>query len=102
MFTLALRFIFLHGAGVISNLLISHSPIWLLLTFPVMFRIVLSPYPKSLNAGIRTYVGMYILTKRFRQDVLENNFGCQRTICSRKDNPTLRDFGYSDNTISKY
>ena len=41
----------------------------------------------------------YVLTERFCQDVLENYFGRQRTICGRKDNPTLRDFGYNDNTI---
>ena len=50
MFTLALRFIFLCGTGVVSILLISPSPIWLPLTFPVMdfvhfvFWIVLSLY----------------------------------------------------------
>ena len=58
MFTLALRFIFLRGTGVVSILLISPSPIWLPLTFHVMdfvhfvFRIVLSLYPKSLNVGL--------------------------------------------------
>ena len=41
----------------------------------------------------------YVLTERFCQDVSENYFGRQRTICGRKDNPTLRDFGYNDNTI---
>ena len=33
----------------------------------------------------------YVITERLCQDALENYFG-------HKDNPTLRDFGYSDNT----
>ena len=41
----------------------------------------------------------YILTERFCQDSLENYFGQQRSLGRRKDNPTLRDFGYNDNTI---
>ena len=41
----------------------------------------------------------YVLTERFCQDALENYFGRQRAIGHRKDNPTLRDFGYNDNTI---
>ena len=47
-----------------------------------------------LNQGVR-----YVLTKRFCQDPLDNYFGRQRAICHRKDNPSLRDFGYNDNTI---
>ena len=64
MFTLALRFIFLRGTGVVPILLISPSPIWLQLTFPVMdfvhfvFRIVLSLYPKSLNVGLSLWPHM--------------------------------------------
>nr|XP_047126212.1 uncharacterized protein LOC124807816 [Hydra vulgaris]XP_047126213.1 uncharacterized protein LOC124807816 [Hydra vulgaris]XP_047126214.1 uncharacterized protein LOC124807816 [Hydra vulgaris]XP_047126215.1 uncharacterized protein LOC124807816 [Hydra vulgaris]XP_047126216.1 uncharacterized protein LOC124807816 [Hydra vulgaris]XP_047126217.1 uncharacterized protein LOC124807816 [Hydra vulgaris]XP_047126218.1 uncharacterized protein LOC124807816 [Hydra vulgaris]XP_047126219.1 uncharacterized p len=41
----------------------------------------------------------YVLTERFCQDSLENYFGHQRQIGSRKDNPSVRDFGYNDNTI---
>ena len=41
----------------------------------------------------------YVLTERFCQDPLENYFGHQRQIGSRKDNPSVRDFGYNDNTI---
>ena len=41
----------------------------------------------------------YVLTERLCQDDLENYFGRQRAIGGRKDNPTLRDFGYSDNII---
>jgi len=41
----------------------------------------------------------YVLTERFSQDPLENYFGHQRSMGSRKDNPTMRDFGYNDNTI---
>ena len=33
------------------------------------------------------------------QDDLENYFGRQRAICSRKDNPSVKDVGYNDNTI---
>ena len=41
----------------------------------------------------------YILSERFCQDDLENYFGRQRAIGSRRDNPTVRDAGYNDNTI---
>ena len=41
----------------------------------------------------------YVLTERFCQDPLENYFGRQRSMGQRKDNPSLRDFGYNDNTI---
>ena len=41
----------------------------------------------------------YVYTERFCQDPLENYFGRQRAIGSRKDNPSLRAFGYNDNTI---
>jgi len=41
----------------------------------------------------------YVLTERFCQDPLENYFGRQRSLGARKDNPTLRDVGFNDNTI---
>jgi len=41
----------------------------------------------------------YILTERFCQDPLENYFGRQRSLGARKDNPTLRDVGFNDNSI---
>ena len=41
----------------------------------------------------------YVLTERFCQDPLENYFGRQRSMGARKDNPTLRDVGYNNNTI---
>ena len=41
----------------------------------------------------------YILSERFCQDDLENYFGRQRAIGSRRDNSTVRDVGYIDNTI---
>lgn len=41
----------------------------------------------------------YVLTERFCQDDLENYFGQQRAIGRRRDNPTVRDVGYNDNTI---
>ena len=43
----------------------------------------------------------YDLTERFCQDPLENYFGHQRSFGARKDNPSLRDFGFNDNTIRK-
>ena len=41
----------------------------------------------------------YVLTERLCQHPLENYFGRQRSMGHRKDNPTLGDFGYNDNTI---
>ena len=41
----------------------------------------------------------YILTERFSQDPLENYFGKQRSSGARKDNPSVKDFGYNDNAI---
>ena len=41
----------------------------------------------------------YVLTERFCQDPLENNFGRQRSLSSRKDNPSMANFGYNDNVI---
>ena len=41
----------------------------------------------------------YVLTERFCQDPLENYFGRQRSLGSRKDNPSMADFGYNDNAI---
>ena len=41
----------------------------------------------------------YILSERFCQDDLENYFGRQRSIGGRRENPSVRDVGYNDNTI---
>ena len=41
----------------------------------------------------------YVLTKRFCQDPLENYFGHHRPMGYRKENPSLYDVGYNDNTI---
>ena len=41
----------------------------------------------------------YVSTKRFCQDPLENYFGKQRSSAARKDNPSLYDFEYNNNTI---
>ena len=41
----------------------------------------------------------YLLTERFCQDPLENYFGRQRAMGSQKDNPSLQDVGFHDNTI---
>ena len=40
----------------------------------------------------------FILSERFCQDDLENYFGRQRAIGSRKDNPSVKEVGYNDNT----
>ena len=41
----------------------------------------------------------YVLSGKFCQDDLENYFGHQRAIGHRKNNPTVYDTGYNDNTI---
>ena len=41
----------------------------------------------------------YILSELFYQDDLENYFSRQLAIGHRRDNPTVRDAGYNDNTI---
>ena len=41
----------------------------------------------------------FILSERFCQNDLEIIFGRQRAIDSRKDNPSVKDVGYSNNTI---
>ena len=43
--------------------------------------------------------GMFILWSHICQDDLENYFGRQRAIGLRRDNPSLKDVGYNDNTI---
>ena len=40
-----------------------------------------------------------VLTEGFCQDPLENYFGMQRAIGTRKDNPSIRDFGFNDSSI---
>ena len=47
-----------------------------------------------LNNGVK-----YVLSEKFCQDDLENYFGRQRAIGHRRDNPSVRDAGYNDNTI---
>lgn len=41
----------------------------------------------------------FVLTEHFNQDPLENYFGRQRSLGSRKENPSLFDAGYNDNSI---
>ena len=41
----------------------------------------------------------YILSERFCQDNLENYFWRQTAIGSRRDNLTVKDIGYNDNTV---
>ena len=41
----------------------------------------------------------YALKERFCQDPLENYFGQQRAIGARKDNLSIHDFGFNDNSI---
>ena len=38
-------------------------------------------------------------SERFRQDLLENWFGRQRSLGLRKDNLSMVDFGYNNNAI---
>ena len=40
----------------------------------------------------------FVLTERFNQDVLEENFGRHRSIGRRNENPSLYQFGYDSNT----
>ena len=47
-----------------------------------------------LNSGVK-----YVLSEKFCQDDVENDFGRQRAIGRRRDNPTVRDVGYNDNSI---
>lgn len=42
----------------------------------------------------------YVLSEKFMQDVLEDNFGHQRSKGGRSDNPTVQQFGYNDLTIA--
>ena len=41
----------------------------------------------------------FVLTERFCQNPLENWFDKQRSLGSRKDNPSMADFEYNNNTI---
>ena len=41
----------------------------------------------------------YVLTERFCQGILENYFGHQCSPGARRDNPSLRHFGFNDNAI---
>ena len=41
----------------------------------------------------------FVLTERFKQDVLEEYFGRHRGVGRRNDNPDLYQFGYDSNTI---
>ena len=41
----------------------------------------------------------YVLTESFFHDPLENYFGKQRSSGARRNNPSLYDFGYNDNTV---
>ena len=47
-----------------------------------------------INAGVP-----YVLTGKYIQDFLENYFSMQRATGRRKNNPSLYDIGYNDNTI---
>ena len=40
----------------------------------------------------------FVMTERFNQDVLEENFGRHRCIGRRNENPSLFQFGYDSNT----
>ena len=45
------------------------------------------------------HYGKFVLTERFCQDPLENYFGQQRAIGARKDNPSICDFKFNNNSI---
>ena len=51
------------------------------------------------NSFFDIRLSSYVLSERFCQDPLENWFGRQRCSGSRKDNPSMVDFGYNNNTI---
>ena len=42
----------------------------------------------------------YVLSERFCQGDLENYFGRQRAIGRRRDNPSVKEVEYNDNTIN--
>ena len=58
---------------------------------------------KSVNSIIETtqfllwHQVKYVLRERFCKDPLENWFGRQSSLGSRKDNPSMADFGYNNN-----
>ena len=43
----------------------------------------------------------YVLTERFCQDPLENLFGRQRSLRSRKDNPSMAELRYNNAVINQ-
>ena len=53
----------------------------------------------ELTKSLIMYKVSYVLNEIFYQDQLENYFGKQHSSGARKDNPSLYDFGYNDNTI---
>ena len=56
--------------------------------------------PKFLLMNVYISLFVYnILSERFCQDGLENYFGRQRAIGSRRVNPSMKDVGHNDNTI---
>ena len=44
-------------------------------------------------------LSIYILSECFCQDPLENWFGGQRSLVSRKNNSSMVEFGYKNNTV---
>ena len=44
----------------------------------------------------------HVLTERFCKYPLENWFGRQRSLASRKDNPSMADLGYNNNAIRNH
>ena len=41
----------------------------------------------------------WVITSRFNQDCAEEDFGRQRSLGGRNDNPTIHQFGYQANTL---
>ena len=42
---------------------------------------------------------LWVITSRFNQDCAEEDFGWQRSLGGRNDNPTIHQFGYQANTL---
>ena len=65
------------------------------------WKLVLIKSLKLPNFFFDIRLSSYVLSERFCQDPLENWFRRQRCLGSRKDNPSMVDFGYNNNAIRK-
>ena len=62
-------------------------------------KITVNSIIECVQFHLNNSVNGYVLTERFCQDPLENYFGRQRAMGCRKENPSLQDIGFHDNTI---